>query len=317
MADANARRKLPGSLDTNRNLSQWLDINRDGTVTMRPGKIEIGQGILTALRQIVAEELDVNLERVNLVTAVTALSPNEGITSGSQSIEQSGVAFRYAAAEARELLLARAGVKLGVSIEQLSVSDGVISARNGGSVTYWEITDDALLKREASGEATPKPHTQHKIVGTASPRVDIPRKVAGVPTYVQDLEPPGMLHGRVSRPPSYGAELISVDLDDVRTMPGVVAVVRDGRFLGVVAEREEQAIRAQRRLTRDAQWREGATLPEFNPRYLLKGQPKSDVISEKADATVAVGGRMLEGEYTRQFLAHASANGYRGIGFFA
>ncbi len=306
MAETPAKRTLPGSLDTNRNLSQWLDINRDGTVTMRPGKIEIGQGILTALRQIVAEELDVNLDRVKVVTAVTALSPNEGVTSGSMSIEQSGTAFRYAAAEARELLLARAGAKLGVSIEQLSVNDGVISSRSGGSVSYWEITDDSLLKREATGEAKPKSHTLHKIVGTGAPRIDIPRKVAGAPTYVQDMDPPGLLHARVSRPPSYKAELISVDLDDVRKMPGVVAVVRDGKFLGVIAEREEQAIRAQRRLARNAQWREGPTLPEFNPRYLLKGTPKTDVISEKADASVSTSGRTLEGEYTRQFLAHAS-----------
>ena len=307
MAETSAKRKLPGSLETNRNLSQWLDINSDGTVTMRPGKIEIGQGILTALRQIVAEELDVNLARVNIVTAVTGLSPNEGVTSGSRSIEESGVAFRYAAAEARELLLARAGAKLGVSIEQLSVNDGMVSARSGGSVSYWEITDGELLKREASGEATPKSHTLHKIVGTPSPRVDIPRKVAGAPVYVHDMEPPGLLHARVSRPPSYQAELVSVDLDDVRKMPGVVAVVRDGRFLGVIAEREEQAIRAQRRLTRNAQWREQATLPEFDPRYLLKLQAKSDVISEKKDAAAAAaGGREFEGEYTRQFLAHAS-----------
>lgn len=301
-----ARRALPGSLEVNRNLSQWLDINTDGSVTMRPGKIEIGQGILTALRQIVAEELDVNLERVRLVTAVTALSPNEGVTSGSRSIEESGVAFRYAAAEARELLLARAGAKLGVSIEQLSVNDGVVTSRSGGSVTYWELTDADLLKREATGEATPKSHTLHKIVGTASPRVDIPRKVAGAPTYVQDMDPPGMLHARMSRPPSYNAQLISVDLDEVRKMPGVVAVVRDGRFLGVIAEREEQAIRAQRRLTNIAKWQEGPTLPEFNPRYLLKLPAKSDVISEKANPSVVASGQALEGEYTRQYLAHAS-----------
>lgn len=299
-----AKRALPGSLETNRNLSQWLDINTDGTVNMRPGKIEIGQGILTALRQIVAEELDVNLERVNIVTAVTALSPNEGVTSGSRSIEESGVAFRYAAAEARELLLARAGVKLGVSIEQLSVNDGVVTSRSGGSVTYWEITDGDLLKREATGDAKPKSHTLHKIVGTAAPRVDIPRKVSGAPTYVQDMDQPGLLHARVSRPPSYKAELVSVDLDDVRQMPGVVAVVRDGRFLGVIAEREEQAIRAQRRLTRNAKWQEGPTLPEFNPRYLLNLPAKTDVISEKKGA--AASGREYSAEYTRQFLAHAS-----------
>ena len=304
MAETTTKRALPGSLDINRNLSQWLDINTDGSVTMRPGKIEIGQGILTALRQIVAEELDVNLERVNIVTAVTALSPNEGVTSGSRSIEESGTAFRYAAAEARELLLARAGVKLGVSIEQLSVTDGVVSSRSGGSVTYWEITDGELLKREATGEAKPKSHMLHKIVGTAARRVDIPRKMTGAPVYVHDMDAPGQLHARVSRPPSYKAELVSVDLEDVRKMPGVVAVVRDGRFLGVVAEREEQAIRAARRLTRNAQWREAATLPEYDPRYLLKLAAKTDVISEKKGAPAA--GKAFTGEYTRQFLAHAS-----------
>src|SRR6188768_1724245 len=142
MADETAaRRKLPGSLDTNRWLATWLSINRDGTVDMRPGKIEIGQGILSALTQIVADELDVNLERIRVITADTAQSPNEGVTSGSRSIEESGVAFRYAAAEARELLLARARLRLGVSIEQLSVNDGVVTARSGGSVSYWEITD--------------------------------------------------------------------------------------------------------------------------------------------------------------------------------
>src|SRR5688572_8326464 len=241
MNEVTARRKLPGSLDTNRSLSTWLSINRDGTVDMLPGKIEIGQGILSALTQIVADELDVNLERIRVITADTAQSPNEGITSGSRSIEESGMAFRYAAAEARELLLMRAGARLGVSIEQLSVDDGTITSRSGGSVTYWDITDESLLEREATAEATPKPHTQHKFVGGSAPRADIPRKVSGVPSYVQDLDLPGLLHGRVVRPPSPGAQLISADLDEMRAMPGVVAVLRDGSYLGVVAEREEQA----------------------------------------------------------------------------
>ena len=306
MAENIARRKLPGSLDTNRSLATWLSINRDGTVDMRPGKIEIGQGILSALTQIVAEELDVNLERLRVVTADTAQSPNEGTTSGSRSIEESGMAFRYAAAEARELLLARAGVRLGVSIEQLSVNDGTITSRGGGSVTYWEITDESLLQREATAETAPKSHTLHKIVGGSAPRADIPRKVSGVPSYVQDLELPALLHGRVSRPPSPGAQLISVDLDEARAMPGVVAVLRDGSYLGVVAEREEQAIRAQRRLARNAKWREVAVLPEFDPRFLLKLPAKTEVISEKNDANVAASGTTLEGEYSRHFLAHAA-----------
>src|SRR3954468_20249247 len=125
---APAPRKLPGSLETNRMLDAWLSINADGTVTIRPGKVEIGQGILTALVQIVAEELDVAVERIRLVPAATTLSPNEGITSGSRSIQESGIALRFAAAEARELLLSRAAAKLGASVEQLSVRNGVVTS---------------------------------------------------------------------------------------------------------------------------------------------------------------------------------------------
>ena len=152
-----APRKLPGSLNANRRLDRWLRINRDGTVTVFPGKVEIGQGILTALAQIVAEELDVALERIRLAAADTTYSPDEGMTSGSHSIKDGGVALRYAAAEARDLLLQRAAAQLGVSLEQLSVTDGVVTARSGGSVTYWELATDDLLAREATGEIAPKP----------------------------------------------------------------------------------------------------------------------------------------------------------------
>ncbi|MBI3067534.1 MAG: molybdopterin-dependent oxidoreductase, partial [Betaproteobacteria bacterium] len=130
---------LPGSLETNRRLDRWLKIGRDGTVTIYPGKVEIGQGILTALAQIAAEELDVALERVQVAVASTSHSPDEGTTSGSRSIEESGVALRFAAAEAREILLARAAERLGTTIEQLAVADGVITARSGGSISYWEL----------------------------------------------------------------------------------------------------------------------------------------------------------------------------------
>lgn len=307
MADeATARRKLPGSLDTNRSLATWLSINRDGTVDMRPGKIEIGQGILSALTQIVADELDVNLERIRVITADTVESPNEGVTSGSRSIEESGMAFRYAAAEARELLLMRAGARLGVSIEQLSVNDGTITSRSGGSITYWEITDASLLQREATAETAPKPYTQHKFVGGSAPRADIPGKVSGVPSYVQDLDLPGLLHGRVVRPPSPGAKLISVDLDEVRAMPGVVAVLRDGSYLGVVAKREEQAIRTQRRLARSAKWHEVAKLPEYDPRYLLKLPAKTEIFGKKGNPDAFAGSAIVEAEYSRHFLAHAA-----------
>jgi CO/xanthine dehydrogenase Mo-binding subunit len=301
-------RKLPGSLDTNRTLDRWLRINGDGTVTVFPGKVEIGQGILTALRQIVAEELDVDLKRIRLAPADTSYSPNEGMTSGSRSIQESGIALRYAAAEARDLLLQRAAKQLGVSLEQLAVADGEVTARSGGRVTYWELASDDLLEREATADVAPKLPAHHILVGSAVPRHDIPAKVTGVPTYVQDLELPGMLHGRIARPPSRRARLIGLDEPEVRALPGFVALVRDGSFLGIVTEREDQAVRAQRRLARSAQWQETASLPDgTDPRYLLKMKSEDEVISEKSDhAASARAARTLEAEYTRPLIAHAS-----------
>ncbi len=139
-------RKLPGSLQGNRRLDRWIAVNADGTVTVRTGKVEIGQGILTALTQIVAEEFDVAIGRIRLVTADTATGPDEGITSGSRSIEEGGIALRHAAAEARELLVQEAARRLGVSVEQLDVEDGTIRARSGGSVTYWELAESVLSR---------------------------------------------------------------------------------------------------------------------------------------------------------------------------
>ncbi len=275
-------RKLPGSLETNRQLDRWLRFDSDGKVTIFPGKVEIGQGILTALAQIVAEELDIALERVRLAPADTSHSPNEGMTSGSLSTQQSGMALRYAAAEVRDLLMQRAASKLGSSLEQLTVKDGTITARGGGSVTYWELVSADLLTREATAEVAPKMQDQHVVVGTNVRRLDIPAKVTGKPSYVQDMELPGMLHGRIARPPGPGARLIALDVAEIEAMPGVTAVVRDGVFIGVIAGREEQAIRAQRRIARSAQWEERPTLPEnSDPRYLLGLKSVDEVISEE------------------------------------
>ena len=304
---AAAPRKLPGSLNANRRLDRWLRINRDGTVTVFPGKVEIGQGILTALAQIVAEELDVGLDRIRLAPADTTYSPDEGMTSGSQSITDGGAALRYAAAEARDLLLQRAAALLKVSLEQLSVTDGVITARSGGSIPYWDLASDDLLAREATGEIKPKPASQHTIIGQPAPRRDIPAKVTGVPIYVHDLELPGMLHGRVARPPSYQARLTGLEEAEVRAMPGVTAVVRDGSFLGVIAGREEQAIRAAARLKRVARWEETTQLPEPDPRFLLREKTEDEVISEKQDAAAAGrAAKTLEAEYTKPYIAHAA-----------
>ncbi len=300
-----AARKLPGSLDTNRRLDRWLQINNDGTVTVTPGKVEIGQGILTALVQMVAEELDIDTARIRLAPATTAFSPDEGITSGSRSIQDSGLALRHVAAETRDLLLARAAQKLGVTLENLTVADGVISARSGGSVTYWELATADLLTREASFDVVEKLPAEHVVVGTSLARLDILSKITGKPSYVQDMVLPGLLHGRITRPPGPRARLKSVDLKEVAQMPGVVAVVRDGSFLGVVAQREEQAIRAERRLARIAQWDAGAPLPDNDPRRLQTLEAETEVINEKGDPATT-GAQQLSAEYTKPYIAHAS-----------
>ena len=310
MAQANTAapaRKLPGSLETNRRLDRWLSINADGTVTLFTGKVEIGQGIITAVMQMTAEELDIDVKRLRLKAASTAFSPDEGITSGSRSIQESGLALRHVAAEVRDLLLARAAQKLGVTLESLTVTDGVVSARGGGSVTYWELATPDLLAREAGFDVTAKLPQEHVVVGTSLERVDIPNKVTGKPSFVQDMQPEGLLHGRISRPPGPKATLKSIDLKEVEQMPGVVAVVRDGNFLGVVAKREEQAIRAERRLARIAQWNNGPELPANDPRHLLtlQAQAESEVINTKGDPSTA-GAKQFSAEYTKPYLAHAS-----------
>jgi CO/xanthine dehydrogenase Mo-binding subunit len=307
LAQQATRVRLPGSLDGNRMLDGWLRIGNDGTVTVFTGKVELGQGILTALAQIAADELDVAYERIQMVSADTSRSPNEGMTAGSQSVENSGTALRYACAEARAAFLTAASKRSGSPTTELEVSDGVITAR-GTKLTYWELAGEADLKREATARVQPKEPSAYRTVGKSMPRRDIPGKVTGKPSYVQDVRLPGMVYGRVVRPPSYRAQLISCDEAGVRAMPGVTAVVCDGSFLAVAAEREEQAIRAAYELRNSAKWRETPDLPPPVPAlfdHLQKVHAVDTVVNEKPGVA---GGhvRTVECTYTRPFQAHAS-----------
>ena len=208
---AQTSQTLPGSLQKNRMLDGWLRINTDGTVTAFTGKVEIGQGIVTALAQIVADELEVDLARVEMISGDTSRTPDEGVTSGSRSIEESGAALRFACAEARSILLETASAKLGVPASSLRVEDGVVLAPSGARATYRELTTKAMLEREATAKAKPKPASQHRFIGKSVQRRDIPAKVTGGAAYVHDMRLPGMLFGRVVRPPSPHARLVSVD----------------------------------------------------------------------------------------------------------
>ena len=302
------RPQLPGSLNNNRMLDGWLRINADGTVTVFTGKVELGQGILTALAQIAAEELDIAYERVEMISADTSRSPDEGMTAGSQSVENSGTALRFAAAEAREMLLQLAAARLGVPADKLAVSDGTVSA-GATQATYWELVKSVDLKREATARARPKSPASHRIVGKSIKRRDIPKKVTGGAAYVQDIRLPGMLFGRVVRPPSPGARLVSVDEAAVRKMNGVVAVVRDGDFLAVATQREEQAIKARAALARSAVWKESATLPPSGAELYAHMQSldvPAQIVADKTSATAAPAAKTLEARYTRPFQAHGS-----------
>ena len=303
-APANA---LPGSLAQNPMLDAWLSINADGTVTVMTGKVELGQGVLTALAQIAAEELGVPLARVRMISGDTGATPDEGFTSGSQSIEYGGTAVRLAAAEVLAILIDKAAQRLGVAAERLTAADGMIKAADGRSLGYGELAADGMLHREASATAKPAPPAEHKLVGQSIPRLDIPAKVTGGAIYVQDMRLPGMLHGRVVRPPRYGATLAALEEDAVRKLPGVVALVRDGSFLGVVAEREEQAVRAREALAKAASWAGGEALPEASGIHAyLRSLPHEDtVVSEKAGAAPAAV-KTLEATYTKPYIAHAS-----------
>ncbi|HXW27390.1 MAG TPA: molybdopterin cofactor-binding domain-containing protein [Xanthobacteraceae bacterium] len=314
---------LPGSLAKNRMLDGWLRINADGSATVFAGKVELGQGILTALQQIAAEELDLPLARVEMISGDTARTPDEEYTSGSQSIEYGGTAIRLACAQARALMLERAAKRFNVAAETLAVADGGISTGDGRGVGYGDLAGEIDLHREASAKVAPKPSPQHKIVGRPVPRRDIPAKVTGGAAYVQDIRLPGMAHGRVVRPPRYGAKLDGVDAAAAKAMPGVIAVVRDGSFLGVVAEREEQVIEARSALIASARWSGGTEMPDPARLhdYLMALPTQTSVISDPFNTTpgnvgrfivqlkqgaVPAGAQVIEATYTKPYTAHAS-----------
>jgi CO/xanthine dehydrogenase Mo-binding subunit len=298
--------KRPGSLEKNPRLSQWLSVHRDGTVSIFTGKVEIGQGILTALAQIAAEELGLAPERIRMVAADTALSPDEGVTSGSLSIQDSGAALRRACAHARALLLERAAARLNASIPDLRVEDGAVQAA-GHSTSFWECAGDALFDREIDETAAARPPHDYRVVGKAAPRLDLPDKIAGRPRYLQDMALPGMLFGRVVRPRYGFSKLVSLNDGKVKSMPGLVAIVREGSFVGVLAEREETAIAAQNALRKASDWDAVPPLPQDIHAWLKSHASDHRVISEKTNLEAkSRAASTLEASYTKPYVSHAS-----------
>jgi CO/xanthine dehydrogenase Mo-binding subunit len=273
-----------------------------------PGKVEIGQGIVTALAQIAADELDVDIGRVQMVRPSTAASPNEGVTSGSLSVQQSGRAIRHACAEIRRIFLDAASDRLGVGIDALDVKDGTISGLGNVSTSYWELAVEVSLDRDATPGAKPKSTTQRTLAGKSVQRVDIPDKVLARPRFIHDFALPGMLHGRILRPEISAAKLVSLSEARARAVAGLVAIVRDGNFVGVVSETEDGAENALRALRRGAAWSSGETLPdEDRLAEWLKAQPsEATVIDTKTASGKRAKVRTIRRQYTRPYLAHAS-----------
>jgi nicotinate dehydrogenase subunit B len=299
---------LPVSLAANPMLSSWVRFSGQGQVMVSPGKVEIGQGIVTALAQIAADELDVDIGRVQMVRASTAGSPNEGVTSGSLSVQHSGRAIRHVCAEIRQMFLALASDRLGVGIDVLEISDGTISGPGNVRTSYWELADEVQLDRDATPGAVPKSSAQRALAGNSVQRLDIPDKVFAHPRFIHDSALSGMLHGRVLRSEMAAAKLVELREDGARAVAGLVAIVRDGNFVGVVSESEDAAEAALTALRKGAAWTAGEALPdEDRLAEWLKAQPvESTIIDRKTASPTAATARTIKRQYSRPYLAHAS-----------
>ena len=304
------RPQLPGDLQQHRRLSAWIRIlSAEQAVELLVGKVELGQGILTAVVQICADELDVDIGRVKVISGDTALVPNEGVTAGSFSMPNCATAVQQAAAEVRAVLLDLAAQRLSRPAASMRVEDGRIVSGDGTSTSYWELLVGQALDREATGQVKPKPASQHRYIGRSVPRLDIAPKVLGQAIFVQELRPQGLVHGCIVRPPTYGVRLLEADLGAAERMPGVVKVVRNGSFLGVIARREAQAHAAAQALEQSCRWDVAQRLPTAQemPEWLTRTPPDRVIPTHrKARSNGAAVTRALEATYYRPYQMHAS-----------
>lgn len=300
------RPDLPGSLSTQPILDAWIRIAPDGHATVFTGKAELGQGIKTALVQIATDELDLPTKTVTLITADTGRTPNEGVTAGSHSMQDSGTAIANAAANVRHLLAAEAARRWSVAPDTLFTRKGNVCTADGRSVGYGELTAALDLHVEARPGVSRMPSGSRRFIGTDARRIDIPAKLTGGIAYVHDLTLPNMLHARVVRGPSHGTNLVAPDLTGVAKLPGV-GVVRDGNFTALVGPREWPLIQAWRTLNR-AVWRRTAPpLPQGDLSQAIQALPAQDkIILDRHDDPAAVPARRLAARYTRPYLMHGS-----------
>jgi nicotinate dehydrogenase subunit B len=293
-------------------VDSWIVVSQDETVTGYAGKCDFGQGFRTVQHQLIAEELSVPLDRVKLILCDTALTPDQGVSSGSQGhpTQFGPSALRQALATARETLFRMASDQLGVPVDQLSVQDGVISVKADASrrMTYGKLIGGNRFNLAINSRAVPKDPAQYSVLGTSVPRLDIPDKVTGRFQYVQHVRVPGMLHGKVVRPPFVGSKVIKVDESSVRGLPGNIRVVVVKDFVGVVADKEFQALNAANAL--DVTWSDGVTLPDQATLYSwMRKQPVRDAYSVRADDVDAMlkgAARTVSATYLHPYQIHGS-----------
>lgn len=298
---------LSNSLKDNPRLDRWLKFCDDRTVRVGTGKVELGQGVLTALAQIAAEELDLRIDQISMMSGNTAEGPGEGYTASSWSIEHSGGAIRLVAAEVRELALKQAALRLNASPDELSVVEGVF-LRNGipTDFDYWAVAGDLDLAAEATGTVLPKSPNTYRLVGTSVPRLDLPAKLTGS-GFIQDMVLPGMLHGRTLRQPGRGATLASLDEAFVRRKAGAdISIIRIDNFVAFVGA-DETAVRAAAVAAADcAVWSDARVLhPEQATAKWVAAQPSHDrPIGAPVEEPAGAHGASLT--FTRPFLSHGS-----------
>ncbi len=302
---------LPSALGDNPRLDQWVRFAEPGFVTVSTGKVEIGQGVLTAMRQIAAEELEIGLDRIRLQTGDTDLTPNEGYTSGSQSIQFGGLALRLACAEVRALFLDHAAARFGHPRTGLSVRDGAI-LHDGEPIgqDYWSLRGAIDLARHASGRTATRAVSDYRIVGRSEPRIDLAAKVFGEPIFVHDLRLDGMLHARVVRQPRRGARIGSLDEAAIRrAAKGSIELLRDGNFLAILGTDETVVDAAAAAAPAHVVW-EWEDIDALNPaqeeaRWLLQ-QPSIDRVVGAPPAAATPAEPRHQATYTRMHVAHAS-----------
>jgi CO/xanthine dehydrogenase Mo-binding subunit len=298
---------LPLSIQNNRRMEKWLRFEPGRTVRLAVGKVELGQGNVTALAQIAADELDVDLERIAVLSGDTEDAPDEGQTTGSQSIEVSGRSVRLVSAELRARVLDRLARRLNCSPAELSVEDGVF--RRGDAPTghdYWNFAAAEDFASDIEGNATPKPHTAYRYVGKPMPRRDLPGKLSGA-GFVHDMVRPDMLHARILRQPCRGAQLASLDEAALRRAErGEFRVVRVGNFVAFVGADEGVVQRAAAAAPAHAKWDQTRQItPEQQEAAWLVGQPCNDRL-HGAPLPAAETANVVTASYSRPYVAHAS-----------